>query len=117
MRIGRHAHLTMVFAAAALFVFSGFTARAQSARKETALTGVVSDALCGAHHSMKGMSAADCTRMCVKAGQSYTLVVGNKVYSLSGHSPELYKYAGRKVAVKGKLSADKLTVDSVMLAE
>jgi hypothetical protein len=31
--------------------------------------------------------------------------------------PELYKYAGQKVAVKGKLSADKLTVDSVTPAK
>jgi hypothetical protein len=117
MRIGRQTHLRTLFAATVVLVFSGFTARAQTAGKETTLTGVVSDALCGARHSMKGMSAADCTRMCVKAGQSYALVVGNKVYNLSGHSPELYKYAGQKVAVKGKLSADKLTVDSVMPAK
>lgn len=117
MRIGRYSHPTMLFAGAVLVVLFGFTARTQSAGNETTLTGVVSDALCGAHHSMKGMSAADCTRMCVKAGQSYALVVGNKVYNLSGHSTELYKYAGQKVAVKGKLSADKLTVDSVTPAK
>lgn len=117
MKISRYARTTMLFAGAVAFGFFGTTARAQSAGKEATLTGVVSDALCGAHHSMKGMSAADCTRMCVKAGQSYALVVGNKVYTLSGHSPELYKYAGQKVEVKGELSADKLAVDSVMLAK
>lgn len=117
MRIGRHAHLRTVFAATVVLVFSGFSARAQTAGTEITPTGVVSDALCGAHHSMKGMSAADCTRMCVKAGQSYALVVENKVYNLSGHSPELYKYAGQKVAVKGKLSADNLSVDLVMPAK
>lgn len=117
MKVGRHALATMLFAGAAAFGLFGATAHAQSAGKVTTLTGVVSDALCGAHHGMKGMSATDCTRMCVKAGQSYALVVGNKVYTLSGHSPELYKYAGQKVEVKGKITADKLTVDSVMPAK
>ena len=117
MRIGRYAHAAMLFAGTVVFVLFAFTARAQSAGNETTLTGVVSDALCRAHHSMKGMSAADCARMCVKAGQSYVLVVGNKVYDLSGHSSQLYEYAGREVAVKGKLSADKLTVDLVTPAK
>jgi len=107
----------MLFTSAVAFAVLGSGVRAQSPGTEATLTGVVSDAVCGAHHRMKGMSAADCTRMCVKAGQSYALVVGNKVYNLSGHSPELYKYAGRKVAVTGKLSADKLTVDSVTPAK
>lgn len=84
MKIGRYAQLRMLFASAVAMTILGSSVRAQTAEKQTALTGVVSDALCGAHHSMKGMSAADCTHMCVKAGQSYALVVGNKVYNLSG---------------------------------
>lgn len=113
MRNGRYSHLRMVFAAAVAFVVVNVGVRAQNSGKQTTLTGVVSDAMCGAHHSMKGMTGADCTRMCVKAGQSYTLVVGDKVYNLSGHSPELDKYAGQKVTVKGKLNADMVAVRSV----
>src|SRR5689334_7768178 len=108
MNISRYAQLGMLFASVAAMTISSSAVRAQTAGKQTTLTGVVSDVLCGPHHGMKGMTAADCTRMCVKAGQSYALVVGNKVYNLGGHSPELYKYAGQKVAVTGELSADKL---------
>lgn len=116
MRSSRYASTTMVIAGVVAFVLFGSTVHAQRARQETTLTGVVSDALCGVHHSMKGMSAADCTRMCVKAGQGYALVVGDKVYNLRGHSTELDKYAGQKVAVRGKLSTDELAVDSVVPA-
>jgi hypothetical protein len=41
----------------------------------------------------------------------------DKVYTLSGHSSELYKFAGQKVAVKGTLKANTLTVDSVTSAK
>lgn len=117
VKVGRYAQVRMLFAAAVAFVVLGLGVRAQDTGKETKLTGVVSDAMCGAHHSMKGMSGADCTRMCVKAGQGYALIVGDKVYSLSGHSPELDKYAGQKVTVTGKLSANTVAVDSVSAAK
>lgn len=117
MKISRYAHAAMLLAGALAFGLFGSTARAQSAGKDTTLTGVVSDAMCGAHHSMKGMSDADCTRMCVKAGQSYALVVGEKAYTLSGHSADLDKYAGQKVVVKGKLSVNTVAVESVTAAK
>jgi hypothetical protein len=91
--------------------------QAQDAGTNTTLTGVVSDAACGAKHSMTTMSAADCTRMCVKAGQGFALVVGDKVYSLRGDSAELDKYAAQKVTVKGKLKGDTVAVDSVAPAK
>lgn len=114
---GRSMHVSMLLAVTIALVAFGVSVRAQDAAKQTTLTGVVSDAMCGAHHTMKGMTDADCTRMCVKAGQSYALVVGDKVYSLTGHSAELDKYAGRKVAVKGKLSSNTVTVESVNAAK
>ncbi len=101
-----------LFAVVIAFAILAFAAHAQDAKEKT-LTGVVSDALCGKKHSMQGMSSADCTRMCVKAGQSYALVVGDKAYNLKGDSPDLDKYAGQKVSVKGKLSADTVAVESV----
>jgi hypothetical protein len=117
MKVVPYTQVRMLFAAAIAFLVLSFGVRAQDAAKETTLTGVVSDAMCGAHHSMKGMSDADCTRMCVKAGQSYALVVGDKVYTLNGHSPELDRYAGQKVTVKGKLNANTVAVDSVTSAK
>lgn len=38
------------------------------------LTGTVSDAMCGAHHMMKGATAAQCTRECVKQGSDFALI-------------------------------------------
>jgi hypothetical protein len=90
---------------------------AQDTGTNTTLTGVVSDAACGAKHSMTTMSAADCTRMCIKTGQGFALVVGDKVYSLRGASAELDKYAAQKVTVKGKLKGDTVAVDSVAPAK
>lgn len=78
------------------------------------LTGIVSDASCGATHSMKGMSAADCTRMCAKMGRKYALVVGAHVYALRGHEAELQKLAGAKVTVKGNLNGRIISIDSVV---
>ena len=58
------------------------------------LTGIGSDAKCGAHHMAKDKSAAECTRACVKQGTKYALVVGKKVYTLEGREAELDKVAG-----------------------
>jgi len=117
MKYGLSTKVRMLFATAIAIVVVGVSVHAQDAGKETTLTGVVSDSLCGKKHSMQGMSSADCVRMCVKGGQGFALVVGDKVYNLRGDSPELDKYAGQKVAVKGKLNADTVVVDSVTPAK
>ena len=80
------------------------------------LTGIVSDAMCGAHHMAKDKSAADCTRECVKQGTKYALLVGKKVYTLEGHEAELDKVAGMKATVKGRVSGETVTVQSVVPA-
>ena len=105
----------MMIAAAAVGMFAAITIQSkdQDMGTGTNLTGVVSDAACGAKHSMSTMSAADCTRMCVKAGQGFALVVGDKVYSLREDSAELDKYAAQKITVKGKLKGNTVAVDSV----
>ena len=78
------------------------------------LTGVVSDSFCGTTHSMKNMTAADCTRMCVKAGLKYALVVGADVYALQGHDSDLQRLAGETVMVKGSVNGKTVTIDSVV---
>ena len=85
---------------------------AQQSKTQT-LTGVVSDSACGATHTMKNMSAADCARMCVKAGQKYALVVGSDIYALQGHEAELDKVAGANVTVKGSVTGKTVNVESV----
>jgi hypothetical protein len=105
----------MILALVVAVMFGSFAiySLAQDAGTDTTLTGIVSDALCGAKHSMTNMSAAECTRMCVKGGQGFALVVGDKTYNLRGDSAELDKYAAQNVTLKGKLRGDTVTVDSV----
>ena len=44
----------------------------------------------------KDKSPAECTRMCVKQGQKYALLVRQKVYTLEGHEEDLGKLAGQR---------------------
>ena len=87
-----------------------------SAGQERTLTGIVSDNMCGRTHMLKDKSAAECTHICVKQGQKYALVVGQKVYTLEGQEPELDKLAGARATVKGKISGETIVVESVAAA-
>lgn len=85
--------------------------------KQGTFTGMVSDSMCGAKHMMKGKSAAECTRACVKQGSDYALVVGKKVYTLKGNTSDLDKYAGERVTVKGMLSGSTINAETVTPAK
>ena len=93
------------------------SANKQASAATNTLTGMVSDSMCGAHHMAKDKSPAECTRMCVKQGQKYALVVGQKVYTLEGHEDDLDKLAGQRVTVKGTVSGDTVNVASVTAAK
>src|SRR5689334_6425699 len=97
----------VTFSAAALF--------AQSATQS--FSGTVSDSMCGAHHMMKNLTPAQCTRECVKQGSDYALVVGSKVYTLKGDKAQIDKYAGEKVTIKGDISGSSITVKSIAAAK
>jgi hypothetical protein len=84
---------------------------AQQPQAQT-LTGVLSDAACGATHTMKNMSAADCALMCAKQA-GYALVVGKDVYALKGHAADLDKLAAKTVTVTGTINGKTITVESV----
>lgn len=97
-------------------IMAGSIAFAQT----TTLQGVVGNTFCGLKMEHMGRQAADkakCTRECVKKGSSYALIVGKKVYTLKGHSPELYKLAGQEAVVKGDLSGMTMKVSSITAAE
>ena len=81
------------------------------------LTGIVSDSMCGAHHMAKDKSPAECTRMCIKQGTKYALVVGSKVYTLEGHESEVDKLAGQKATIKGSVTGETVAVQSVVPAK
>ena len=90
------------------------SAMAQGKGKAETLTGTVSDAMCGAKHTMmKNASDKDCTLACVKMGAKYALVVGDKVYELDGKEADLQKLAGAKAKVTGTVDGAKIHVTSV----
>lgn len=95
----------------------GVSARPADSGAEKTLTGIVSDAMCGKTHAMKEETPAQCTRMCVKGGSAFALVVGDKVYTLRGSSSALFKYAGQKVTLKGTLQGGTVLVESVAPAK
>ncbi len=90
---------------------------AQASVEQKTLTGVVSDAMCGATHMMKDQPDAECLHYCLQQGTKYALVAGNNLYTLEGHQAQLDKYAAQKATVKGTLQGQSLTVESVIPAK
>lgn len=75
--------------------------------------GVVSDSMCGKKHMVPGKTDADCTNICVKANSQYALVVGDKVYILSGAQGEVQRLTGHRVRVVGDVNGKTIAVNSV----
>jgi uncharacterized low-complexity protein len=76
--------------------------------------GIITDTRCGAKHSAAvGMTAADCTRVCVHSGEHFALVDGDKAYTLEGGIPALKQLAGQRAKVVGTLSGNTISVASV----
>jgi hypothetical protein len=75
------------------------------------LEGTVTDAMCGAKHH--GDDAAACIKGCVSHGSKYGLVVGDKVYELSGKEDDLAKLGAGKAKVTGTVNGMKVDVKSV----
>jgi hypothetical protein len=113
---------TSRFAIALATAFLGATLCVSSAlaAKPQAFTGKVSDAMCGANHMMGG-EASDCTRVCVRKGSKYALVVGDKVYTLDTSNQatldQLDKLADKQVKVTGEANGDSISVLSVTAAK
>ena len=110
--------IAMGLTAAPMF---GQSAQTQGSRQGTSatktLTGVVSDSMCGAKHMAKNKTAAQCTRECVQSGSDYALVVGKKIYVLKGDKAAIDKLAGERATVKGSVSGDTVTVQSIRAAK
>ncbi|HZU42600.1 MAG TPA: hypothetical protein VE994_08015 [Terriglobales bacterium] len=104
--------LSVVLCSGMLFAQGKSKAKEAPSRAVT-MSGVVSDAMCGAKHMMQDKSAAECTRECVKKGSKFALVSGDKLYTLEGHEAELDKYAGQRVTISGTMKGDTITVNAV----
>jgi hypothetical protein len=79
--------------------------------------GMVTDARCGAKHpAAMGRMAANCTVICVRAGEQFVLVDGNTTYVLEGDAVTLKRVAGQRVRIAGKLNGRSILVTSVSIA-
>ena len=76
-------------------------------------TGVISDSMCKQKHMMPGKTDAQCVEECVKAGASYILVSGDKIYTLNAKSGLISPYAGKKVQIEGDLKNNTITVTTI----
>lgn len=88
-----------------------------SARQPETYEGMITDTHCGAKHSAAvGMTAADCTRVCVHGGEQFALVDGDKMYVLEGESDALKRVAGQRVKIFGILNGNTISVTSIAAA-
>jgi len=75
---------------------------------------MITDSKCAAKHAKNSRKGpAECTRACVRAGAKYTLVDGDKVYTLEGKEDQLDRVAGERATVEGTLDGNTIKVASV----
>lgn len=90
-------------------------AQSSSAVEGQTYDGMITDSHCGAKHSATiGLAAADCTRVCVHAGNEFALVDGEKVYVLTGDRDALKRVAGQRVKIVGTLNGNTIAVAGVV---
>lgn len=81
-------------------------------------TGIVTEDMCGKKHTMMpGKPDSECIRACVKANAKYALVVGDKLYRLTGDTKQIDQLAGKKVKVTGDLTGTTLAVHNIAEAK
>jgi hypothetical protein len=76
------------------------------------ITGVVSDAMCGAKHNTASDDAAACVKKCEDGGSKLVVVAGSKVYTTDDQD-KLKGLEGKSVKVTGTVKGDALTISSV----
>jgi hypothetical protein len=113
MRFRKNMKLAMV--SVAMVIALTLITQSRANGKQTTLTGVVTDSMCGGKHMMSG-DDAKCVRTCVKGGSQYALLVRDKVYPMKGKQVELDRLAGQSVTVTGDLTDSVLNVSSVIPA-
>ena len=94
---------------------SANSAQNSSPDESQAYDGMITDTHCGAKHSAAiGLAAADCTRVCIHAGEEFALVDGDKVYALTGDRDALKRVAGQRAKIVGTLNGNTISVSSVV---
>ncbi len=78
--------------------------------------GFISDASCGAGNAKPTAEAKECAQRCVKSGAAPVFVTGDgKVLNLTDPKKAM-NFVGDKVKVKGAVSNDKLTIETIAKA-
>ena len=78
------------------------------------ISGMITDSKCAAKHAKNSSkSSAECTKACVRGGAKYTLVDGDKVYTLEGKEDQLDRVAGERATVEGTVDGTVIKVASV----
>jgi uncharacterized low-complexity protein len=104
-------------AAAAGETGSGKPAQSSPVEPQT-YEGMITDTHCGARHSAAtGKMAGDCTLACVRGGERFSLVDGDKMYVLEGEPAALKQAAGQRVRIVGTLNGKTISVSSVAAAK
>ena len=76
--------------------------------------GIITDSRCGAKHSARlSRMAADCTLLCVRDGEQFVLINGDKMYTLEGDPVVLKHAAGERVTIVGTRNRNSISVLSV----
>ncbi len=100
--------LAVVCALAVMMATLG--AGAESAQLQTH-EGMIADTHCGAKHSPAiGKTAADCTRVCVHAGEQFVLIDGDSLYVLEDNVDALKTVAGQRARIVGRVNGNKISV-------
>jgi hypothetical protein len=84
------------------------------------MKGKISDSMCGAKHSGGEHAGATndrtCTEKCVKNGEKYVFVSGDKVYKIANQDlADLKAHAGHEVEVTGETKGDTITVSKIVM--
>ena len=111
---------TLATALALAVIFTSMTVLSSSAQSSAETSdpsqtfiGMITDSYCGAKHKFADRSPAECTRLCVKDGARYVLLVGDKVYELQGDIVRLNRNAGERVTVTGSLHGNTIDFTSI----
>ena len=89
---------------------------AQDQGKTATLTGTLSDSMCGMKHMSQ--DPKKCMADCIKdMGMKYSLVVGDKNYTLEGKEAEIGKLSSGKITVTGTVQGTTVKVATVAAAK
>jgi len=74
------------------------------------VTGIITDTMCGAKHTMtKGQPDDDCTRLCVKGAREFALYDGKTLWKLSDQKTPA-RFAAQPVKVTGAVDPKSMTI-------